>query len=212
MTPTPTSAVAARELAEQAKLLAFQYSHERKDATCTSELRAALETEDKLYAVIDHLRAALAAQPAAPAVLAEPVAHVVEPYPSGANYLAWYSNKAMFNTPAGTKLFDHPASQARSPLTEWQPIETAPKDGTEVLLWREDCGQFIGSYTSGDNFPLTQEEIDMMAEEVLFAKDWFTQWPDARRLEGSELPDLWQPLPLPPSGIGSATTEAKSHE
>lgn len=33
------------------------------------------------------------------------MAHVVEPHPSGPNYLAWYSTKAMHETPAGTKLY-----------------------------------------------------------------------------------------------------------
>lgn len=88
----------------------------------------------------------------------------------------------------------------------WRPIETGPLDGTEVLLWREDCGQFIGSYTSADAFPLTQVEIDATAEEVLFAKDWFTQWPDARRLDGSETPTHWRPLPPPPGTAEPAPT------
>ena len=86
----------------------------------------------------------------------------------------------------------------------WRDISTAPKDGTELLLWREDCGQFIGSYTSADGFPLTQDEIDAMDEETLFTKDWFTQWPDARRLDGSEAPIKWQPLPRAPSMDGES--------
>lgn len=81
----------------------------------------------------------------------------------------------------------------------WQPIETAPMDRTEVLLWREDCGPFIGSYTSADGFPLTQAEIDELDEQALFSKDWFTQWPDARRMDGSEAPTHWRPLPPPPT-------------
>ncbi|CAB3909771.1 hypothetical protein LMG26842_05807 [Achromobacter dolens] len=80
----------------------------------------------------------------------------------------------------------------------WKPIESAPKDGTEILAWREDCGQFIASYTSADAFPLTQAELDAYDEATLFAKDWFTQWPDATRLDGSEVPTLWQPLPADP--------------
>lgn len=82
--------------------------------------------------------------------------------------------------------------------TGWLPIESAPKDGTEILAWREDCGQFIASYTSADAFPLTQAELDAYDEATLFAKDWFTQWPDATRLDGSEVPTLWQPLPADP--------------
>lgn len=81
---------------------------------------------------------------------------------------------------------------------QWKPIASAPKDGTEILAWRSDCGQFIASYTSADAFPMTQDELDAWDEETLFAKDWFTQWPDATRLEGSEVPTLWQPLPADP--------------
>lgn len=86
------------------------------------------------------------------------------------------------------------APQAR----EWQPIDTAPKDGTEVLAWREDCGQFIALYTSPDSFPFTEAEIDLMEESWLFQKDWFTQWPASQRLEGTEVPTHWMPLPTPP--------------
>lgn len=80
----------------------------------------------------------------------------------------------------------------------WQDISTAPQDGTEVLCWREDCGPFIAKYTSVDSFPLTQAEIDAMDEESLFHKDWFTQWPQAFRLDGSEAPTHWMPLPAAP--------------
>lgn len=84
-------------------------------------------------------------------------------------------------------------------LGQWRPIETAPKDGTEVLAWREDCGEFIASYTSAESFPMTQDEIDAIGEDALFAKDWFMQWPGASRLEGSEVPTAWMPLPAPPA-------------
>lgn len=91
----------------------------------------------------------------------------------------------------------------------WQPIETAPKDGTEVLCWREDCGPFIAKYTSVDSFPLTQAEIDAMDEEALFHKDWFTQWPQAFRLDGSEAPTHWMPLPAAPGEEANVSPMAK---
>lgn len=81
----------------------------------------------------------------------------------------------------------------------WQPIETAPMDGTEVLAWRGDCGVFISSYTCPAELPISQDEIDRTDEATLFAKDWFTQWPDGTRLEGSEMPTHWMPLPEPPA-------------
>ena len=84
---------------------------------------------------------------------------------------------------------------------KWKPIETAPKDGTEILAWRDDCGVFIASYTSASAFPLTQAEIDDLDEETLFAEDWFTQWPQALRLEGSEVPTHWQPIPAAPDAL-----------
>jgi hypothetical protein len=80
---------------------------------------------------------------------------------------------------------------------KWLPIETAPK-GPDVLLWREDCGQMIGSFTSASAFPLSQDEIDAMDEGSLFSEDWFTQWPQAIRLDGSEAPTRWTPLPPAP--------------
>lgn len=79
-----------------------------------------------------------------------------------------------------------------------RPIETAPKDGTEILAWREDCGWLIVSYTSLDAFPMSQSELDELDEETLFQKDWFTQF-GQHRLEGNEVPTHWMPLPAAPT-------------
>ncbi|WP_210339354.1 hypothetical protein [Ochrobactrum sp. Q0168] len=83
----------------------------------------------------------------------------------------------------------------------WLPFDhpNTPRDGTEILAWRKDCGQFIASYTSCSAFPVSEAELDLLDEETLFKEDWFTQWPQALRLEGSEVPTHWRPLPSAPS-------------
>jgi hypothetical protein len=84
---------------------------------------------------------------------------------------------------------------------EWQPIETAPKDGTEILAWREDCGVMLARYTCADALSTTTDkERDDLDEASLFQEDWFGGDSElgGYRLEGSEVPTRWMPLPAPP--------------
>jgi len=64
---------------------------------------------------------------------------------------------------------------------EWQPIETAPKDGTEVLLWFADfCGAPL--VVSGHWVCEEGRELEASFEHSC----------------GSGDADMWQPLPAPP--------------
>ena len=64
-------------------------------------------------------------------------------------------------------------------MSEWQPIETAPKDGTEVL-------GFVSSDTGADDFFAV----------ICF---WENQWRVSSVLDATDVTH-WMPLPEPPEG------------
>jgi hypothetical protein len=99
----------------------------------------------------------------------------------------------------------------------WQPIETAPKDGTEILAWREDCGVLLVRWIAPINF-LTEREIekavsegyreDGSEDEWVEQQDWFyADFVAGGRLEGFEVPTHWMPLPPPPMNQVTNSTE-----
>lgn len=67
---------------------------------------------------------------------------------------------------------------ADSDTNSWQPMETAPKDGTEIL-----------------GFLLVANK----SRAILWRKDW-NQWQTVPGYATAR-PTHWQPLPAPPSGI-----------
>lgn len=61
-------------------------------------------------------------------------------------------------------------------MTEWQPFETAPKDGTALLCWSEDEGS-----------------VDL----IWFEPAW-GRWIDETLERYPLAPTHWMPLPAPP--------------
>ena len=79
----------------------------------------------------------------------------------------------------------------------WQPMNTAPKDGTEILVWRDDSGSFIARHTDGYGvIPEHEQDEEWCTEETLEHEGW---WSDAYgRQEGPETPTHWMPIPTGP--------------
>ena len=72
-------------------------------------------------------------------------------------------------------------------MSEWQPIETAPKDGTWVLA----CGGILDVYPAEDVPPMVA---------VRWQQNWWlVSAVDAGQLLSYERPTHWMPLPAPPS-------------
>lgn len=72
---------------------------------------------------------------------------------------------------------------------EWQPISTAPKDGTEILAWTDtrEGDQNLLDYVNG-----VCEGEHLSCVQIIY---WADGW---KRLKIGE-PTHWQPLPNPPS-------------
>ena len=83
----------------------------------------------------------------------------------------------------------------------WQPIETAPKDGSEVLVWRADCGILLARWTAPIEF-MTTAELEAESDgndDWMEEPDWFcADFVSGSRLDGMEAPTHWRPLPATP--------------
>lgn len=81
----------------------------------------------------------------------------------------------------------------------WQPIETAPKNGDEVLLYREDAGLILARWTCPIDFMSEREfEASSLSEDEANECDWFY----ADFIRGGRLDEPathWMPLPNPPT-------------
>lgn len=98
-------------------------------------------------------------------------------------------------------------SSAASVVTEnqWLPIASAPKDGTEILGWRDDCGVFMVRYCSAEDF-LTSSEMAGWSDRRRESFDWFcADFAHGDRLEGDLIPTHWMALPAGP--VDSVMTE-----
>ena len=81
---------------------------------------------------------------------------------------------------------------------EWQDISTAPRDGTEVLVWRDHMGILLARFTSAAEF-LTDAELEEWEGDTAHQEDWFAaDFVSGCRLEADCSPTHWQPLPPPP--------------
>ena len=84
-------------------------------------------------------------------------------------------------------------------MTEWQRIETAPKDGSEVLVYRADAGVMVAQYGAMDIFGLSDREAEQIEEDHFWFESWWSNsFYGAHRMEGDEAPTHWMPLPDPP--------------
>lgn len=82
---------------------------------------------------------------------------------------------------------------------EWQPIATAPQDGTEILGWREDAGVLLIWWAAPIDF-CTEEELQDIDIDSAESCDWFyVDSTSGGRLDGDEAPTHWMPLPKGPA-------------
>jgi len=79
---------------------------------------------------------------------------------------------------------------------DWQPIETAPKDGTWVLL----SGGSIYYGWDGETFPPHVVAQFIGGPKYREEQCWQFAWYDGGYYGEYENPTHWMPLPAPPAG------------
>lgn len=88
-----------------------------------------------------------------------------------------------------------PASQ------NWNPIDTAPKDGTEILAWRSDAGVMLVKWCCAEEL-MTEQEIRLSgySDDCLQENHWFWAYflEVGGILDQGEEPTHWMPLPNGP--------------
>lgn len=84
---------------------------------------------------------------------------------------------------------------------EWQPINSAPKDGTEILGWQKNFGVLLIRWiTANDTFSEAElEDRDYSSEDAAISGWFCADFVAGMRLDGDAAPTLWQPLPAPPT-------------
>ncbi|MBK8467852.1 MAG: hypothetical protein IPL32_18730 [Chloracidobacterium sp.] len=87
----------------------------------------------------------------------------------------------------------------------WQPIETAPRDGTEILAYSEigNTGCMLVRWIALQDFITTQEAEEFsnigMSESALEVPDWFfADFCHGDRLSPDCYPTHWMPIPAIP--------------
>ena len=85
---------------------------------------------------------------------------------------------------------------------QWQPIETAPKDGTEILVFRMCCGCTPIAHVA---FYKSKEEWDEIGYIIGDTEEEFVGWWSyvrhsitQEKLDGDYTPTHWIPIPKLP--------------
>lgn len=71
-------------------------------------------------------------------------------------------------------------------VTDWKPIETAPKDHTEILVFEPGYGVLTAKQVGGSWYPSAQDQMAYDGSESLMSQ---------------VSPTHWMPLPAPPVGV-----------